>query len=47
MLRNLQIRFEKQLPYTYTGNICIAVNPYQWLDLYGKVSCAFDAVLTE
>jgi myosin-5 len=22
--------------YTYTGKICIAVNPYKWLDLYGQ-----------
>ncbi|DAZ98019.1 TPA: hypothetical protein N0F65_004509 [Lagenidium giganteum] len=35
VLRNLEIRFARQMPYTYTGQICIAVNPYQWLDLYG------------
>jgi myosin-5 len=28
-------RFLTARPYTYTGNICIAVNPYRWLqDLY-------------
>lgn len=37
VLKNLQLRFTRTMPYTYTGKICIAVNPYQWLDLYGKV----------
>jgi len=37
VLRNLELRFARQMPYTYTGQICIAVNPYQWLDLYGTV----------
>jgi len=31
ILYNIKKRFHAQLPYTYTGNICIAVNPYQWL----------------
>nr|CCA16885.1 unconventional myosin putative [Albugo laibachii Nc14] len=35
VLRNLEIRFGRRFPYTYTGQICIAVNPYQWLDIYG------------
>lgn len=35
VLRNLELRFKQTMPYTYTGQICIAVNPYQWLDLYG------------
>ncbi|CAI5713449.1 unnamed protein product [Peronospora effusa] len=36
ILYNLRRRFFQRLPYTYTGRICIAVNPYQWLDLYSK-----------
>ncbi|KAI9918945.1 hypothetical protein PsorP6_011466 [Peronosclerospora sorghi] len=36
ILYNLRKRFFRKLPYTYTGRICIAVNPYQWLDLYSK-----------
>ncbi|OQR89449.1 myosin-like protein [Achlya hypogyna] len=31
ILYNVKARFLAQLPYTYTGDICIAVNPYQWL----------------
>lgn len=34
ILHNLKRRFISKLPYTYTGNICIAINPYQWLDIY-------------
>ncbi|GLE07845.1 hypothetical protein PINS_up018551 [Pythium insidiosum] len=35
ILYNVKRRFLQQLPYTYTGDICIAVNPYQWLpELY-------------
>ncbi|KDO33424.1 hypothetical protein SPRG_02231 [Saprolegnia parasitica CBS 223.65] len=34
ILYNLRQRFFGLLPYTYTGKICIAVNPYQWLTLY-------------
>jgi len=30
ILYNLRQRFLAALPYTYTGDICIAVNPYQW-----------------
>ncbi|TMW66871.1 hypothetical protein Poli38472_011987 [Pythium oligandrum] len=36
ILHNLRHRFFHKLPYTYTGKICIAVNPYQWLNLYDK-----------
>lgn len=42
VLRNLEIRFGRRFPYTYTGQICIAVNPYQWLDIYGTVRGLFD-----
>ncbi|TMW57327.1 hypothetical protein Poli38472_003252 [Pythium oligandrum] len=31
ILFNVKKRFLDALPYTYTGDICIAVNPYQWL----------------
>mmetsp|Transcript_22721 Transcript_22721/g.59331 ORF Transcript_22721/g.59331 Transcript_22721/m.59331 type:complete len:559 (+) Transcript_22721:393-2069(+) len=34
ILYNLRLRFNAVKPYTYTGDICIAVNPYQWLDIY-------------
>ncbi|CAN0485258.1 unnamed protein product, partial [Laminaria digitata] len=37
ILYNLRRRFASLLPYTYTGEICIAINPYQWLNIYGKV----------
>lgn len=37
ILNNLFLRFRANQPYTYTGNICIAVNPYHWIaDLYQK-----------
>lgn len=37
ILYNVKKRFMQKLPYTYTGEICIAVNPYQWLpDLYAE-----------
>lgn len=36
ILYNLRNRYFRRMPYTYTGRICIAVNPYQWLDLYSK-----------
>ncbi|KAJ0393583.1 hypothetical protein ATCC90586_009338 [Pythium insidiosum] len=34
ILYNLKQRFFRHIPYTYTGPICIAVNPYAWLDIY-------------
>ncbi|RHY06913.1 hypothetical protein DYB25_001752 [Aphanomyces astaci] len=37
ILYNVKTRFLKELPYTYTGDICIAVNPYKRLhDLYAE-----------
>uniref|UniRef100_H3GED2 Myosin motor domain-containing protein n=1 Tax=Phytophthora ramorum TaxID=164328 RepID=H3GED2_PHYRM len=37
ILYNVKKRFLQELPYTYTGDICIAVNPYQWLpELYSE-----------
>ena len=30
LLRNLHRRFGRDLLYTYTGRICIAVNPFNW-----------------
>ena len=32
ILHNLKQRFHAIQPYTYVGNICIAINPYQWID---------------
>ena len=37
ILYNLKHRFELGLPYTYTGKITIAMNPYRWLgELYSS-----------
>ncbi|CAK4639010.1 unnamed protein product [Aphanomyces euteiches] len=37
ILYNVKTRFLKELPYTYTGDICIAVNPYKRLhNLYAE-----------
>jgi len=30
LLANLRHRFERNHVYTYTGKICIAVNPFNW-----------------
>ncbi|XP_065213017.1 unconventional myosin-XV isoform X2 [Planococcus citri] len=35
LLWNLKIRYEKELIYTYTGSILVAVNPYKMYDMYG------------
>eukprot|EP00947_MAST-08B_sp_MAST-8B-sp1_P005250 g5250.t1 len=32
ILYNLRQRFFAATPYTYTGDICVAVNPYRWID---------------
>ena len=34
ILYNLRQRFFHHYPYTFTGKTCIAINPYQWLNLY-------------
>jgi myosin heavy subunit len=36
ILHNLKRRFTSYQPYTRTGQIVIAINPYKWLDIYGK-----------
>ena len=36
ILDNLRRRFINRSPYTYAGEICIAVNPYQWFDNYNN-----------
>jgi myosin-5 len=38
ILYNLRTRFFAARPYTYTGDICIAINPYQWLDIYTEAT---------
>eukprot|EP01041_Mallomonas_annulata_P002899 gene2899-5689_t len=34
ILENLRIRYTAQLPYTYVGETCIAINPYKKLSIY-------------
>jgi len=34
VLNNLQIRYNKDLIYTYIGNVCISVNPYRDTGIY-------------
>ncbi|KAK3909405.1 Unconventional myosin-XV, partial [Frankliniella fusca] len=35
LLWNLKIRYDRELIYTYTGSILVAVNPYKMFDIYG------------
>ena len=40
ILYNLKQRFENGFPYTYTGDITIAINPYQRIpELYSEATC--------
>eukprot|EP01038_Epipyxis_sp_PR26KG_P004428 gene4428-6262_t len=34
VMENLRRRFNGKRPYTYCGEVCVAVNPYEKLDLY-------------
>jgi len=36
ILKNLKERHNAGLIYTYIGEVCISVNPYKSLDIYGK-----------
>ncbi len=39
ILDNLSLRFKTLHPYTYAGDVCIAINPYQWIEhLYSDES---------
>ncbi|EDQ89910.1 uncharacterized protein MONBRDRAFT_16848 [Monosiga brevicollis MX1] len=35
-MNNLKQRFQKDIIYTYIGNVCVSVNPYHQLDIYSK-----------
>ncbi|XP_059156810.1 unconventional myosin-XV-like isoform X1 [Physella acuta] len=35
ILTNLKLRYRKELIYTYTGSILVAVNPYKTFNIYG------------
>ena len=37
---NLKTRYQRDVIYTYTGTILIAVNPYKWLSIY-ETDCVF------
>jgi myosin-5 len=32
VMHNLRVRFKRAMPYTYTGQTCIAVNPFKWIE---------------
>ena len=34
-LENLKLRHSADLNYTYIGEVCVSVNPYKSLDIYG------------
>ena len=36
ILQNLELRFKHFHPYTFAGDICIAINPFKWLNLYAS-----------
>jgi hypothetical protein len=36
MLHNIRLRYQKDLIYTATGPILIAMNPFKWLKIYGS-----------
>jgi len=36
ILKNLRDRHAAGLIYTYIGEVCISINPYKSLDIYGK-----------
>ncbi|CAM9532063.1 unnamed protein product [Chrysoparadoxa australica] len=47
ILYNLRRRFRTGHPYTYTGDIVLAVNPFCWLDLYNdEVQAQYDGMVT-
>ncbi|XP_056017857.1 unconventional myosin-XV-like isoform X8 [Ostrea edulis] len=35
ILRNIRIRYERELIYTFTGSILVSVNPYKMFNIYG------------
>lgn len=35
LLWNIKIRYDKEIIYTFTGSILVAVNPYKMFDIYG------------